>query len=180
MSGAGISVYEVTYERTISVLAGVVAALVISVFPYPRTGRVELRHRISRTLGDVAALYSSFLALLLKNSRRDENVRKENRKVFRCVAADIRKQIKGALVLLEQSRFEPALRGVFQEHKYLQILQVLENMVNLMIDMEHALERIHEHWRLDLVRNTWKERKNAASINNGGILATTLTHVCLI
>ncbi|KAJ8663036.1 hypothetical protein O0I10_001213 [Lichtheimia ornata] len=161
MSGAGISVYEVTYERTISVLAGVVAALVISVFPYPRTGRVELRHRISRTLGDVAALYSSFLALLLKNSRRDENVRKENRKVFRCVAADIRKQIKGALVLLEQSRFEPALRGVFQEHKYLQILQVLENMVNLMIDMEHALERIHEHWRLDLVRNTWKERKNA-------------------
>lgn len=164
MSGAGISVYEVTYERTISVLAGVVAALVISVFPYPRTGRVELRHRISRTLGDVAALYSSFLALLLKNSRRDENVRKENRKVFRCVAADIRKQIKGELVLLEQSRFEPALRGVFQEHKYLQILQVLENMVNLMIDMEHALERIHEHWRMDLVRHTWKERKNAASI----------------
>ncbi|KAI9488752.1 hypothetical protein BDB00DRAFT_29073 [Zychaea mexicana] len=161
MSGRDISVFEVTYERTVAVLAGVVAALVISIFPYPRTGRVELRHRISRTLGDAAALYSSFLALLLKNGYHETEIRMSNRKVFRTVAAEIRKQIKGQRVLLEQSRFEPALRGVFQEHKYIQILQVLDNLVNLMIEMENALERIHESWRIELVRDTWKERKNA-------------------
>lgn len=142
---------------------GVIAALIISVFPYPSTGRVELRHRIARTLGDLAALYSSFLALLLKNGRRDEDIRLSNRKVFRTVAAAIRKQIKGERVLLEQSRFEPALRGVFQEDKYVQILQVLENMLNLMIDMEHALERIPERWRVDLVKATWKERKTTVN-----------------
>ncbi|KAI9275510.1 hypothetical protein BDA99DRAFT_495652 [Phascolomyces articulosus] len=163
MSGRDISVYEVTYERTISCLAGVVGAVVVSLFPYPRTGRVELRHRISRTLGDAAALYSSFLALLLKNGYHDRAIRMSNRKVFQKVAAGIRKQIKGQRVLLEQSRFEPALRGVFQEDKYIQILQVLDNIVNLMIEMENALERIHERWRIDLVRDTWKERKNAIS-----------------
>ncbi|KAI9320499.1 hypothetical protein BX666DRAFT_2024151 [Dichotomocladium elegans] len=102
-------------------------------------GRVELRHRIAKTLGDTAALYSSFLALLLKNGQRDELVRMRSRKVFRQVASDIRTQ----------------------EHKYLQILQTLENIVNLMIDMENSLEKIHEHWRISLVRATWKERKDA-------------------
>ena len=150
-------------------MAAVVAALVISVFPYPRTGRVELRHRISRTLADAAALYSSFLALLLKNGFHDKQVRASNRKVFQTVAFGICKQIKGQRVLLEQSRFEPALRGVFQESKYIQILQVLENMVNLMIEMETALERIPEKWRMDLVKDTWKERKNAVSFIKTGV-----------
>ena len=125
---------------------------------------MELRHRISRTLGDVAALYSSFLALLLKNGYHDQEIRSSNRKVFQRVAVGIRKQIKGQRVLLEQSRFEPALRGVFQEDKYIQILQVIDNIVNLMIEMENALERIPERWRIDLVQNTWKERKNAVII----------------
>lgn len=142
------------------------AAVIISIFPFPKTGRVELRHRISRTLGDIGNLYSSFLALLLKNGQCDEKVRLSNRKVFRAVAADIRKQIKGERILLEQSRFEPALRGVFQEHKYVQILQALENCVHLLIDMEHALERIHLAWRMALVRDTWRERKNTVSAKN--------------
>ncbi|KAG2217683.1 hypothetical protein INT45_008334 [Circinella minor] len=163
MSGRDVSVYEVTYERTITCLAGVVGAVVVSLFPYPRTGRVELRHRIARTLGDVAALYSSFLALLLKNGYHEREIRTSNRKVFQRVASEIRKQIKGQRVLLEQSRFEPALRGVFQEDKYIQILQVIDNIVNLMIEMENALERIPERWRIELVRSTWKERKNAIS-----------------
>lgn len=151
-------------QRTVCVLIGVVVALIFSVFPLPRTGRVELRHRIARTLGDLAALYSSFLALLLKNAQRDPNVSVSNRKVFRAVAAAILKQIKGQRVLLEQSRFEPALRGIFPEDKYVHILQTLENMVCLMIDMEYALECIPERWRMQLVQNTWKERKTAVRI----------------
>ncbi|KAI8882877.1 hypothetical protein K501DRAFT_220372 [Backusella circina FSU 941] len=154
-----ISVYRVTYERTVDVLVGVLAALFISVFPFPRTGRVVLRHRIAQTLSELGALYSSFLALLLKNEPESVCIQRANRKLFRCVASSIRRQIKGERVLLEQSRFEPALRGVFPEDKYVAILQILENILNLMLEMEQALAKIPHEWRMTIVSNTWKERK---------------------
>lgn len=140
-------------------IIGVLAALFISVFPYPRTGRVVLRHRISKTLSELGALYSSFLALLLKNTPEDEHVRLTNRKIFRSVAASIRRQIQGERVLLEQSRFEPALRGVFPEDKYLHILQILDNLLSLMLEMEFSLDKIPLSWRMMIVKDTWKERK---------------------
>jgi hypothetical protein len=141
------------------VLVGVLAALFISVFPFARTGRVVLRHRIAHTLSELGALYSSFLALLLKNEAEEASVRTANRKLFRSVASSIRRQIKGERVLLEQSRFEPALRGVFPEDKYVAILQILENILNLMLEMEQALAKIPHEWRMSIVQNTWKERK---------------------
>lgn len=140
-------------------LVGVFAALIISVFPFPRTGRVVLRHRISQTLSELGALYSSFLALLLKNNVDDHNVIDANQKMFRSVAMSIRRQIKGERVLLEQSRFEPALRGIFPEDKYLHILQILDNILSLMLEMEFSMEKIPYAWRMMIVKDTWKERK---------------------
>ncbi|KAI9028195.1 hypothetical protein CLU79DRAFT_697224 [Phycomyces nitens] len=156
----GRSVFEISYQRTVAVIAGVVGAMFVSIVPYPRTGRVELRIRVAGTLGEIGALYSSFLALLLKNTQHDRKIQSLNRKIFRSVAATIRKQIKGERILLEQSRFEPSPRGVFQEEKYVQILQVLNNMLNLMIEMESSLEKINIQWRIELVKYTWKERKD--------------------
>lgn len=145
------------------VLVGVFVAMLASIFPYPKTGRVILRHRISHTLSEIGALYSSFLALLLKTTPQDENVREENRKLFRSVAASIRRQIQGERVLLEQSRFEPALRGTFPEEKYLHILQVLDNILSLMLQMEFSLDKIPLDWRMMVVEDTWKERKQMIS-----------------
>ncbi|GAN08432.1 hypothetical protein MAM1_0204d07943 [Mucor ambiguus] len=158
-NGYPVSVFVITWERTVDVLVGVFAALLISVFPFPRTGRVVLRHRISQTLSELGALYSSFLALLLKNNVEDINVVEANKKMFRSVAGSIRRQIKGERVLLEQSRFEPALRGIFPEDKYLHILQILDNILSLMLEMEFAFEKIPYTWRMMIVKDTWKERK---------------------
>ncbi|GAA5810877.1 hypothetical protein MFLAVUS_004305 [Mucor flavus] len=158
-NGESVSVYVITWERTVDVLVGVLAALIVSIIPYPRTGRVVLRHRISHTLSEIGALYSSFLALLLKTTPQDELVRTENRKLFRSVAASIRRQIKGERVLLEQSRFEPALRGIFPEDKYLHILQILDNILSLMMQMEFSLDKIPLQWRMMIVSDTWEERK---------------------
>jgi hypothetical protein len=141
------------------VLVGVLAALIISIFPYPRTGRVLLRHRISQTLSDIGVLYSSFLALVLNNTEGDTATRLANRKVFRTFAATIRKQIKGERVLLEQSRFEPSLRGIFPEDKYLHMLQILDNILSLMMEMEYAFNKIPHSWRAMITKDTWKERK---------------------
>lgn len=139
------------------------SALFVSIFPYASTGRVILRHRISETLSEIGALYSSFLALLLKNTSDDETTRTVHRKLFRSVAASIRRQIKGERVLLEQSRFEPALRGIFPEAKYLHILQILDTILCLMLEMEFALEKIPHTWRMMIVKDTWKERKEMIS-----------------
>ncbi|KAG2234483.1 hypothetical protein INT48_004862 [Thamnidium elegans] len=158
-NGIPVSVYVITWERTVDVLVGVLAALIVSIIPYPRTGRVVLRHRISHTLSEIGALYSSFLALLLKTTPQDERVRNENRKLFRSVASSIRRQIKGERVLLEQSRFEPALRGIFPEDKYLHILQILDNILSLMMQMEFSLDKVPLQWRMMIVADTWKERK---------------------
>lgn len=163
------------------VLVGVFAALLISVFPFPRTGRVVLRHRISQTLSELGALYSSFLALLLKNNVEDIHVVEANKKMFRSVAASIRRQIKGERVLLEQSRFEPALRGIFPEDKYLHILQILDNILSLMLEMEFAFEKIPYTWRMMIVKDTWKERKAMVMTMPHDLLVEwfLLTRVCL-
>lgn len=110
-------------------------------------------------MSELGALYSSFLALLLKNNPEDIQVVEANKKMFRSVAASIRRQIKGERVLLEQSRFEPALRGIFPEDKYLHILQILDNILSLMLEMEFAFEKIPYTWRMMIVKDTWKERK---------------------
>ncbi|KAI8967353.1 hypothetical protein BDF20DRAFT_829762 [Mycotypha africana] len=157
--GRPVSVFTVAWERAASCVVGVIAALIISVFPFPRTGRVVLRHRISRTLSELGALYSSFLALLLKSDEASQAAVEANKKMFRSVAVSIRKQIKGERVLLEQSRFEPALRGIFPEDKYLHILQILDNILSLLLEMEYSLEKISHKWRMMIVKSTWKERK---------------------
>lgn len=133
--------------------------MIASIFPFPRTSRVVLRHRISQTLDEIGALYSSFLGIVLKNERGGQLVNKTNRKLFHVVAECIRQQIKGERVLLEQSRFEPALRGIFPEDKYLHILQILENILSLMLEMVFAFDKITPRWRIMILKDTWKERK---------------------
>ncbi|KAG1127909.1 hypothetical protein G6F42_006462 [Rhizopus arrhizus] len=153
------TIFVITYERTVTCIVGVVAALIISIFPYPKTGRVELRHRISKTISELGALYSTFLALLVRDTPEDPIERRADRKLFQAVATGIRQQIKGERVLLEQSRFEPTLRGTFPESKYVHLLQVLENILSLVIGMEFVIQNISFEWRMMVVKDTWKARK---------------------
>ncbi|ORX53644.1 hypothetical protein DM01DRAFT_1383643 [Hesseltinella vesiculosa] len=160
VTGVPISVYEVTYERTVAVLVGVFAAMLISIFPYAHTSRVEVRHHISKILGDIGALYASFLGLLLKGSRYEYQLRKTNQKLFKTFANSIRQHIKITRTLMEQSRFEPTLRGPFPEKQYLRLLQVLDNILNILLQMELAMEKTDTRYRLNIVNVTWTERKD--------------------
>ncbi|CAO3682173.1 unnamed protein product [Rhizopus stolonifer] len=153
------TIFVITYERTVACIAGVVAALIISIFPYPKTGRVELRHRMSSTIGELGSLYSTFLALLVRDTPEDLINRRNDRKLFQAVATKVHQQIKGERVLLEQSRFEPTLRGTFPESKYIHLLQVLENILSLLVGMEFVIQKISFEWRMMVVRDTWKARK---------------------
>lgn len=134
--------------------------MLVSIFPYAHTSRVEVRHRISHTLNDIGALYAAFLGLLLKGSLYEYRIKESNQKLFRTFAINIRRQIKITRKLMEQSRFEPLLRGTFPEKKYLKLLQVLDNILNLMLQMELALHKMNSDWRLSIINETWGERKN--------------------
>ncbi|CEI94744.1 hypothetical protein RMCBS344292_08949 [Rhizopus microsporus] len=153
------TIFVITYQRTVTCLVGVLAALIISTFPYPRTGRVELRHRISNTIGDLGSLYSTFLALLVRDTPEDPETRRADRALFQAIANNIRQQIKGERVLLDQSRFEPTLRGTFPAHRYLYLLQVLDNILGLIIGMEFVIQKISFEWRMMVVKDTWQARK---------------------
>ncbi|KAI8059103.1 hypothetical protein BC940DRAFT_314415 [Gongronella butleri] len=160
VTGENGTVYEITYLRTATVLVGVFAAMLITIFPYAHTSRVEVRHHIARMLGDIGALYASFLGLLLKGSRYEYQLKETNQKLFKTFANSIRQHIKITRALMEQSRFEPTLRGPFPEKQYLKLLQVLDNILNIMLQMELALEKIDTRYRLNIVNVTWTERKD--------------------
>ncbi|KAI8335402.1 hypothetical protein BC941DRAFT_69716 [Chlamydoabsidia padenii] len=162
-TGSGKTVYEVTYYRIASVLVGVAAAVIISVLPYAHTSRVQVRHRIAYILGDIGVLYSSLMGMLLKGSRYDNHIKDTNQKLFRSFTSSIRQQIHVTRALLDQTHYEPALRGVFPEKKYLKLLQVLDTILNMMLQMEMALERVDNSWRLNVVNHSWVERKNTIS-----------------
>ncbi|CAO3628551.1 unnamed protein product [Cunninghamella blakesleeana] len=163
MTDTGITVYDVTYQRIVAVLVGVFSAMLVSIFPYAHTSRVEVRHRISHMLNDIGALYAAFLGLLLKGSLYEYRIKESNQKLFRTFAINIRQQIKITRTLMEQSRFEPLLRGTFPEKKYLKLLQVLDNILNLMLQMEMALHKMNSDWRLSIINETWGERKTMIS-----------------
>ncbi|CAO3646288.1 unnamed protein product [Cunninghamella echinulata] len=162
-SATGITVYDITYQRIVAVLIGVFAAMIVSIVPYAHTSRVEVRHRISHILVDISALYAAFLGLLLKGSLYEYRIKESNQKLFRIFATNIRQQIKVTRALMDQSRFEPMLRGTFPEKKYLKLLQVLDNILNLMLQMELALHKMDSNWRLNIINQTWAERKNYIS-----------------
>ncbi|CAO3591691.1 unnamed protein product [Absidia cylindrospora] len=162
-TGVKTTVYQITYYRIASVLAGVAAAMTISIFPYAHTSRVQVRHRVSYILGDISVLYTSLMGMLLKGSRYDHQIKDTNQKLFRSFANTIRQQIHVTRALLDQSHYEPALRGVFPEKKYLKLLQVMDTMLNLMLQMELALEKVDSPWRLTIVNFSWTERKKMIS-----------------
>ncbi|KAI8584645.1 hypothetical protein K450DRAFT_217274 [Umbelopsis ramanniana AG] len=171
-SGNNVPVYVVAYERAVTVLVGVVSATILSVLPFPKNGRVELRHRMANTISQLGSMYEAFLALLLEDSRhRAQYPALHNRKLFRKLAIGIRKQIVGEQVLFEQSKYEPPLRGKFPKHTYSKMLQILDNMLNLLIEMEYSLEKIDRSWRRGLVHSTWRARRD--------LLAVVLTSIQL-
>ncbi|KAI8100188.1 uncharacterized protein BX664DRAFT_253876 [Halteromyces radiatus] len=158
-----ISAFQVTYQRIASVFVGVGAAMMISILPYAQTSRVQVRYRVSHIMNDMGVLYASLLGTLLKGSRYEKRIKETNQKLFRVFTNKIRQQIQLTRALLDQSRFEPALRGIFPEKKYLKLLQILDTMLNLMLHMELALEKVDTQWRMEIINQSWIERKNMIS-----------------
>jgi hypothetical protein len=147
------------------VLAGVSAAMIISIIPYAHTSRIKVRQQISYILGDMGALFASVLGVHLKGSCYEHHIKDVNQKLFNKFANTVRCKIQAARALLDESSYEPNLRGVFPEKRYLKLLQVLDTMLNLMLQMELALQKMDHRWRLNVANLLWAERKKMVSVS---------------
>ncbi|KAI7860547.1 hypothetical protein BDC45DRAFT_543175 [Circinella umbellata] len=129
-------VWTLAGKRMILVLAGVVAASILSMIPEPHAGRIELRKRLAQTLRDIGRLYgiltSQFIAEYETSSWK---LTQEQVKGFRRMGLNIRRQIADERLFLAHTRFEPPLRGRFPIEVYKIVLEKVDNMADLVTDM---------------------------------------------
>lgn len=148
--------------------------MIISVLPYAHTSRIKVRQQISSILGDMGALYASVLGVHLKGSCYEHHINDVNQKLFNKFANTVRHKINAARALLDESSYEPNLRGAFPEKSYLKLLQVLDSMLNLMLQMELALHKMDHRWRLNVANLFWAERKRMVSVSPQGLQCASI------
>ena len=120
----------------ILVLAGVVAASILSMVPEPHAGRVELRKRLAQTLRDIGRLYGILTSqFIVEYETNSFQLTKDQVKGFRRMGLNIRRQIADERLFLGHARFEPPLRGRFPIEVYKIVLEKVDNMADLVTDM---------------------------------------------
>lgn len=145
------------------VIIGVGASAILSMIPKPVTGRVELRKRISRTLEDLSKLYGILIGDILYSYNNDNQPTPRQRKEFRKLALDIRRQIADEQIYLKLSKLEPPLRGKFPVEVYAQLVEKVDNMADLLQSMAFASRSVDKAWRRNLVQVVKEERMHYVS-----------------
>ncbi|CAH1760745.1 24832_t:CDS:10 [Entrophospora sp. SA101] len=141
-------VLVVAKKRTSAVIVGITAAFIMTMFPWPHAGRVEVRHRLAHTITDIGVLYSMTVSSLLKETKSNSL---STTKPFRKLVSRINRSIGIARLLLSRTVYEPPLRGNYPEEKYKRMIDIVENMLNLVCGIEHELLSLNgTEWKTDL------------------------------
>lgn len=146
------------------VLIGVLASAVLSMIPKPVTGRVELRKRISKSLGDMSKLYGILIGDLLATYDSNIEPTPNQRKAFRKLALGIRRQIADEQTYLKMSKLEPPMRGKFPFEIYAKLVEKMDNMADLLQGMAYAARSVDASWQRNLVTVFKQQRMEYVSI----------------
>lgn len=127
------------------VVIGVAACAILSLIPYPVTGRVELRKRLSQTIRDIGKLYGILAVHMVQPNLAYQEATAQQAKGFRKLALNIRRQVADERSFHKLAVFEPPLRGRFPKESYETILEKVDNMADLVFDMVSTWkkEKIH-------------------------------------
>ncbi|CAG8640474.1 8188_t:CDS:2, partial [Paraglomus occultum] len=139
-------------KRTLAVATGIFTAFIMTVLPWPHTGRVEIRHRLARTISQVGVLYSMTIAFFLKD---DSSPCAHTTKAFRKLLTRIQRSTNTERLLLSRTKYEPPLRGDFPRDLYEEMIDVVEHMTCIIARMAHTLTGLDEEWKENL-RNVLK------------------------
>ncbi|CAG8646705.1 6917_t:CDS:2 [Funneliformis caledonium] len=148
--GIGVDdIYTIAAKRTTAVSIGITAAFVMNMIPWPHTGRVEVRHRLARTIADIGVLYSMTVSYLIKGDKYSGNL--ITTKPFRKLVTRINRSIAIERLLLSRTVYEPPLRGNYPMEKYAHMIEIVEHMVNLVSGIEYTLHGLNgTEWKTDL------------------------------
>lgn len=114
---------------------GVVAAAILSIIPRPIMARVELRKSLAHTVRDVGRLYGILTSQFLVPEIAMLNPTKEQKKGFRRLTLDLRRQIAEERTYMHLSSYEPPLRGRFPAERYKAVLETVDSMADLVAGM---------------------------------------------
>ncbi|CAG8554208.1 7750_t:CDS:1 [Diversispora eburnea] len=117
--------------------------------PWPHTGRVEVRHRLARTISNLGILYSMTVSSLLKTPHKP--VPLITTRSFRKLVTRINRSIVTERLLLSRTIYEPPLRGYFPMEDYKMMIDIVEHLVNLINGLEYTLHGLNgTEWKTDL------------------------------
>ncbi|KAI8391640.1 uncharacterized protein BYT42DRAFT_557576 [Radiomyces spectabilis] len=166
-------VYTVAGKRMLLVIIGVAASAILSMIPFPVIGRVELRKRLARTLRDIGQLYTVLVAHMVRKQPATE----DERRAFRKLALDIRRQISDERNFLQHASFEPPLRGRFPAASYAVLVEKVDNMADLVHNMGFAARTIDPSWQRKIASVLTRERKDylASIVTTIKLVSSTMT-----
>lgn len=148
------------------VIIGVAACAILSLFPRPVTGRVELRKRLSKTIRDLSRLYGILATDIILSKDNAGEPTNRQKKAFRKLALGIRRQIADEQTYLKLSKMEPPLRGKFPFEVYQKLVEKVDNMADLVQSMAFASKSVDKAWRNNLVKVIREERLEYVSCIN--------------
>lgn len=97
--------------------------------------RVELRKSLAHTVRDVGRLYGILTSQFLVPEIAMLNPTKEQKKGFRRLNLDLRRQIAEERTYMHLSSYEPPLRGRFPAERYKAVLETVDSMADLVAGM---------------------------------------------
>ncbi|KAF7725934.1 hypothetical protein EC973_009171 [Apophysomyces ossiformis] len=128
--------------RLLAVVIGVAASAILALVPYPETGRVELRKRLSQTIREIGQLYGTLAAYMASPTIKPTPLSDPRIKAFSKRASELRRQTADERSLLQLAVFEPPLRGKFPAATYKAMTEVVDNMAALVHSMGYTAIRM--------------------------------------
>ncbi|KAI8340479.1 Fusaric acid resistance protein-like-domain-containing protein [Chlamydoabsidia padenii] len=156
-----VDVYELAYQRCVSVCLGVIIGLVVTTYMWPYEARKEVRYGLSDLLLKFSWQY------YLLNGNNNNNNKAMNNTMMMSVAMedettllDLQQHLYNLSTLLNHTPNEPRLKGRFPVKTYQVMLQscqsILDNLVMMRMVTNHQMkdknQHIHETW-VDMVGN---------------------------
>lgn len=141
------------------------ASAILSMIPKPVTGRVELRKRLSQTLGDLSKLYGILVGDILFAYDNQKEPTEGQKKAFRKLTLGIRRQIADEHMYVKLSKLEPPLRGKFPVEVYRRLVEKVDNMTDLLMGMAYASGSVDSSWKRNLAEVMKQQRKEYVSFH---------------
>ncbi|KAF9337974.1 hypothetical protein BG006_001075 [Podila minutissima] len=138
------TIVHLFYKQAVTVIEGILIAVVMNSLLWPTLARRELRKEIAILIGRQGALFAELI------NNESQNANDPDRLAFQYVEHQLQTKLIKISQLLELSASEPRLKEKFPMKLYKQIVQCCQNILDRMVSMRMAAQLLSPEVR-DLV-----------------------------